>query len=129
MCTSQNQAKIYPFPMKPSHMLVLTEIKHVFQICAVGGEPVSMAGWSSAPRPALGRGIAVVVISIVSLLSCQHYMVRRDEHCFKNFNEQRMSLLSLLLHYGCVVPLFRYDCLVSLLCYYITCTSSITSRF
>lgn len=115
--------------MKPSRMLVLTEIKHVFQICAAGGEPVSMAGWSSAPRPALGRQIIVVVVSIVSLLSCQHHTVRRDEQCFKNFKEQKMSLLLLLLHYGCVVPLFHYDCLVSLLCYYITCTSSITSRF
>lgn len=30
--------------MKPSHMLVLMEIKHVFQGCAAGGEPASMVG-------------------------------------------------------------------------------------
>lgn len=71
-------------------------------------------------QSALSQEIIVVVVSIELLLFCQHYTVRRHEHCFKNFKVQKMSLLLLLL---------RYDCIVLLLCYYIALISSTTSCF
>lgn len=50
-----------------------------------------------APQSALSQEIIIaVVVSVVLLLSCQHYMVRRNEQCFKNFIEQKMSLVAII---------------------------------